>query len=170
MGALYRKHGWPGENFDGEAFLVDHVRHKTDVKYVPGEMWPSQKQLTEKREQDKAAALQTAQKFAGAETVDQEWVARWEIWNAEQTTCEMENAIRRNEELMAWGKTLQKTEGLPLREFEAVRSAFEWEQRNLEQLKQDLEVAEAVSQPEIQKRIRYAEQRTTIHQKAHMAS
>ena len=133
-------------------------------------MWPSQKQLTEKREQDKAAALQTAQKFAGAETVDQEWVARWEIWNAEQTTCEMENAIRRNEELMAWGKTLQKTEGLPLREFEAVRSAFEWEQRNLEQLKQDLEVAEAVSQPEIQKRIRYAEQRTTIHQKAHMAS
>lgn len=68
------------------------------------------------------------------------------------------------------GKTLQKTEDLPLWEFRAVKRALEQEQWKLEGLKQDLEAAEAASQPEIQKRIRYAEQRTAVHQKAYMAS
>ena len=56
--ALYQKHRWAGENVDGEAFLVDHVRHTPDVTYIPEEMRPFLKHMVEKSEQDKAAALQ----------------------------------------------------------------------------------------------------------------
>ncbi len=60
---LYRKHGWPGENLDGDAFLVDYMRHKHGVKYMPKEVWPSLKDLVEKREQDKTYAMEREQTY-----------------------------------------------------------------------------------------------------------
>jgi hypothetical protein len=76
---LYHKHGWPGEDFDGEAFLVDKARVEAAGKAQDNAARPFdelqrlryQAEARGKSEPSDMAKLH--EKLAAAKTVDEEW-------------------------------------------------------------------------------------------------
>ena len=69
MKPLYRKRGWLGENFDGDAFLMDQARADAagSVKYHAEhalQYLTSLKHLVETCEQDKGFATSQRQRWA----------------------------------------------------------------------------------------------------------
>ncbi len=169
--AVYHKHGWPGENFDGDAFVVDPARviPAAKIRFEPEEALPSrleqlQHMVRESEEAEKAATLQGLEKLAAANDVGGEWVARWEIWNAKQLSRESEDRLMRAEELVAQGRGHQKVEDLPLWEWDQVRRDLEYAQLSLGWLKQGLEDTPS------QETIRYGEEQVATLQKACTAS
>ncbi|KAK4150941.1 hypothetical protein C8A00DRAFT_36440 [Chaetomidium leptoderma] len=147
---LYRKHGWPGENFDGDAFLVDQACAVTAaaVRDSAKEMLrrlKSQKDQLEEHEKDKAST--TSQR-----ALDEEW-------EAERRTRELKHWVRLAE--VDWRRTCRKPEDLPLWELEDAQRKLGWEKDRLESSKQQEEVGEEW--------IRYAEKRVATHEKAYAA-
>ncbi len=77
--SLYQKHGWPGEDFDGEAFLIDKLRAEAMRKvhdqsndpYEQVEICRSSLENHLEREPAKLAKLH--EKVAAAKTLDEEW-------------------------------------------------------------------------------------------------
>lgn len=168
--ALYRKHGWPGEDFDGDAFDLDRARVKpaAEIKFDPGRAGLDTQYLeriVEEREKaTKAVASEAQHKLATAKSPDEEWVVRWEIWNAEQGANASKNRLRRAEELADWGSRNQKIEELPLWEWNCIQRHLERTQQTVERLKEELEGAEITSRPQIQMYLRGSEERvTTLH-------
>ncbi|KAK3900744.1 hypothetical protein C8A05DRAFT_35594 [Staphylotrichum tortipilum] len=146
--AVYRNHGWPGENFDGDAFVVDRARviPAAKIRFEPEEALPSrleqlQYMVRESEEAEKAATAQGHEKLVAANDVDEDWVARWEIWNAKQLTRESTDRLMRAKELVARGRGRQKVEDLPFWEWDQVRRDLEYAQLSLGRLKQGLEDA-----------------------------
>ena len=175
--AVYRKHGWPGENFDGDTFVVDRVRviPAAKIRFEPEEALPSrveqlQYMVRQSEEAEKAATAQGYEKLVAANDIDEEWVARWEIWNAEQLTRESKDRLMRAKELVAQGRGRQKVENLPLWEWDQVRRDLEYAQRSLGWLKQWLEDAGTLALPPSQESIRCAEEQIATLQKACAAS
>ncbi|KAG7294197.1 hypothetical protein NEMBOFW57_004267 [Staphylotrichum longicolle] len=174
--AAYRKHGWPGENFDGDAFVVDRARVKpaAEIRFEPEKVLPSRLYLEymvrESEKAEKAALAQGHEKLAATNDVDEEWVARWQIWNAERLTCESKDRLKRAEELIAQGRGRQKVEDLPLWEWDKVRRVLEYQQRSLGWLKERLENAGTLALPTSQEYIRYDEELIATLQKACVAS
>lgn len=83
---VYRKHGWPGSDFDGDAFRVDlaranayskaqghiaHFRHEVEGKKA----W-----LIE-NEPNGSNYIRMKEAEEEANTVEELWVARWHLWN-----------------------------------------------------------------------------------------
>jgi hypothetical protein len=175
--AVYRKHGWPGGNFDGDAFVVDRARviPAAEIRFEPEKALPSRLEtlqylVRESEEAEKAATAQGHEKLAAANHVDEEWVARWEIWKAEQLTRESKDRLMRAEELVAQGRGRQKVEDLPLWEWDQVRRDFEYEQQSLGWLKQRLEDDGTLALPLSQQTIRDVEGQIATLQKACAAS
>lgn len=166
---LYRRHGWPGENFDGDAFLADQAR-STPPEVLFREVAYLECSVSQRERDEGFAAPQRLEKLEAAKNVGEAWVARWEIWIAEQNTRWLKNSLRRAEEWKAWGEGLEDAEGPPLKELEEVRGDFEWQQRKLNELKQELEVADPSAWPQIQEHVRYTEKMTAIYQKAYEAT
>ncbi|CAI4219744.1 unnamed protein product [Parascedosporium putredinis] len=90
---LYRKHGWPGDDFDGDAFEIDHARldatsrilshagHVPErIQALQGSFIPYQKQ-----------GLETVRaRLATASTPEEEWAARWELFRDERRLQHMQ--------------------------------------------------------------------------------
>lgn len=174
--AAYRKRGWPGENFDGDAFVVDRARAipAAEIRFEPEKVLPSRLYLEymvqESEKAEKAALAQGHEKLAATNDVDEEWVARWQIWNAERLTRESKDRLMRAEELIAQGRGRQKVEDLPLWEWDKMRRVLEYQQRSLGWLKERLENDGTLALPTSQEYIRYDEELIATLQKACVAS
>ena len=172
--ALYRKHGWPGENFDGGAFDVDRVRAKVqgsikhyDPEYFLSKLESLERQVEKHAKDDRSAAPQRQQKLTAAESLREEWMARWEIWNAEQRTNASKNRLKRAKEMADLERGRQKIEDLPLWEWNYIQNYDLRQQRKrVASLEQELEAAEISSKPQIEERIRHAKKQMAIHQEA----
>lgn len=78
---LYRKHGWPGEDFDGDAFLLDKVRVEAaqQVKEHAEDLIQESERLKRTVEWRKehvhgtSAMARTQERLTAAKTVDEEW-------------------------------------------------------------------------------------------------
>jgi hypothetical protein len=78
---LYRKHGWPGDDFDGDAFLADKVRVeaanrvKDDAEELSkqAEMLRSTLEWRNEHLHEATAMARMEEKIAAARTVDEEW-------------------------------------------------------------------------------------------------
>jgi hypothetical protein len=79
---LYHKHGWPGQDFDGEGFLVDKVRAEAAMEARSAAERPfreldSLRCQFERDEQDELSTLAKLQeKLGAAKTVDEEWYVK----------------------------------------------------------------------------------------------
>ncbi|CAI4220268.1 unnamed protein product [Parascedosporium putredinis] len=94
---LYRKHGWPGPNFDGDAFEVDHVRSIAHRALTWSANEPLRKLEESQREPNDWAhrAVEDAlKKIKKAKKVDEEWMARWDLFEAEQVVANCEREAR----------------------------------------------------------------------------
>ncbi|KAK4122195.1 hypothetical protein N657DRAFT_621398 [Parathielavia appendiculata] len=167
---LYRKHGWPGEDFDGDAFLVDQVRADAArvVEYhaeEPFRQVQSLKHRVAELEENRALAMPKWQKkLAEAKSLDEEWLVRWEMWIDELDTRGMRTSLKRAEELFAAGEA-QRHENLPQWELREVQVRLSMAKRQLEALKQG-----PSGSAQDQEAIRHAEKKTAIHERAYLAS
>jgi hypothetical protein len=79
---LYRKHGWPGKDFDGDAFLVDKVRAEAARKAQSDADRPfndlaALKRQVDRREEDEPRDMEKLQeKLAAAKALDEEWYVK----------------------------------------------------------------------------------------------
>lgn len=90
-----------------------------EIRFEPEKALPSRLQylqymVQESEKAEKAAKTQGHEKLVAANDVDEEWVARWEIWNAEQLTRQSKDRLMRAEDLIVHGRGCQKVEDLPL--------------------------------------------------------
>lgn len=80
---LYSKHGWPREDFDGDAFLVDRARANA-VRRAKEEAENPVQKVTILRfavyRDDGPFWEQLRHDIEAAKTVDEEWLARWKLW------------------------------------------------------------------------------------------
>ncbi|KJZ76373.1 hypothetical protein HIM_04102 [Hirsutella minnesotensis 3608] len=96
--SLYQKHGWPGEGFDGDAFEADllraHVAENVRHNLKPG-YYSRISCLEYSLKEEHGPALQKrTDKLATASSVDEEWVARWELWEAERRFHQAQAELR----------------------------------------------------------------------------
>ena len=135
---LYRKHGWPHDNFDGDAFLVDQAR----AAAAASAKWSAEEPLHEVakyrgwlEDDDSPAMRQRRDRLAAAQTVDEECVARWELWQAEQRNRHVRKKLHEAEEVRdrkCPNGQCQKPEDLPLWELRQLRMDSWEKQRTLE--------------------------------------
>lgn len=84
---LYRKHGWPHADFDGDAFLVDQARAAVVYAAKSGaeEFMEKARDLEDGlQDYERFIMWQMRDEVAAAQTVDEEWLARWELMRMEQ--------------------------------------------------------------------------------------
>lgn len=167
---LYRRHGWPGEDFDGDAFVVDQARSK-EPEYLFWEVWRLKQKMEKRVRQREIGAVQRQEKLAAAKTVDKEWAARWEVWIADKDTAWWKDRVRMAREWKVWGKAHEDAEGPPLRELAEVQRDLEVNKGRLKDLKQSLEAVDnPSSRQQIQLQILDAEKTTAIMRQAYEAT
>ncbi|KAK0736606.1 hypothetical protein B0T21DRAFT_288681 [Apiosordaria backusii] len=84
---LFFKHGWPGPDFDVEAFELDRMRMAAMEEVMYRAMEPFRKVDRCKdwaEEANRPEMLMLKRQVATAETLDEEWLARFQIWKKEQ--------------------------------------------------------------------------------------
>lgn len=176
---VYRKHAWPQKTFDGEAFSVDLVRTLAADRVKESVEKPimdveRQKNFLESylrfTMEDAKTRLQHAQ------TVDEQWLARWEIHQTEKAIIQGENALReaekKMEELCPGGK-IKNPEDIPLlelqflaREFRSSKNRLEWS----EQRAKKLSTGDEAKVREMKLGLELVEREALIAQKAYEAA
>ncbi|KAK3989933.1 hypothetical protein QBC44DRAFT_395427 [Cladorrhinum sp. PSN332] len=129
---LYVKHGWPGLDFDGDAFLVDLVRARTldSVKYSaeePLRQVQCYKGWLASWDFQGVGLGKLGQQVSGAKTVDGEWLARWELWSMETRKREIESDLTQAEEwarISCPGGNCLKDEDLPIMELKQLATEY----------------------------------------------
>ncbi|KAK4445490.1 hypothetical protein QBC34DRAFT_472410 [Podospora aff. communis PSN243] len=99
---IYRKHGWPGDDFDGDAFEADHRR-----AYVARELeeaWEGPQNRIDwyrrRLEWKKLHGVNNAKrKLETAVTLETQWKARWELLVVEMEAEDMEGDLRALEDV-----------------------------------------------------------------------
>lgn len=145
---LLRKNGSPGEDFDGDAFLVDRVRANTlqEVRERAEEPIITLQEVTsrmeelEKDEESKALSDAARLEEAKAAGVEEEWVVRWELWSGEKQGRKLREELKRAKEaasrLCPGGKCF-KDEDIPFLELKEVRAYYSREKGNVERFKNE---------------------------------
>ena len=83
---VYRKHGWPGSDFDGDAFRVDLARANAyskaqgHIAHFGHEVEWKKAWLIE-NEPNGSNYIRMKEAEEEANTVEELWVARWHLWN-----------------------------------------------------------------------------------------
>ncbi|KAL4911425.1 hypothetical protein BDW74DRAFT_184774 [Aspergillus multicolor] len=82
--AIYRKNGWP-DAFDGDAFEVDKARAESHsrARYDAEEPRRAVKKFQDWREYLTQKVDEQRQRIESANSVDEEWIARFEHWSAD---------------------------------------------------------------------------------------
>jgi hypothetical protein len=167
---IYRKHGWPNEDFDGDAFLVDKARAEAvnSAKENVAELLQQQEtlsaQLEWNRKHEEVAMPERLEKLSAATTVDEEWVIRWKIWQVERTVGDLRNRLEREKRTIAVGAGFMAAEDMPLWELKHVEMKFLQTKHELEQLKK------AAVDTRTEYEIRSLEKTMAIYEKAYTAS
>ncbi|KAK4233850.1 hypothetical protein C8A03DRAFT_19145 [Achaetomium macrosporum] len=102
---LYRKHGWPSDNFDGNAFQVDQVRAvarsraKDEAQQPLADLQTAKHWLERQLEQEASATPKRLARLAAAKSVHEEWTIRWEIWQVERHTEDLRKKLEKAQEM-----------------------------------------------------------------------
>lgn len=176
---LYLKHGWPGANFDGAAFLVDQARTyaaqsakriaETPIQRVSElQGWVQHySKETPEMQKDKETVTTTT-------NLEEEWLARWRLWRAECRKTDAKRKLREAKEeaerRCPEGQS-QKPDELLLWELWKLQERMHHYQRHLLRLTQEGEKAGGPDRASESLRIRRAfmEKYTTIYQRAYDA-
>lgn len=87
---LYLKHGWPGDDFDGDAFLVDQARAyvmdcaKDEFAKLAEKLRTVEYHVANHEREEPKAREEHQKRLAAAKNVDEEWVVYWEQWQRER--------------------------------------------------------------------------------------
>ena len=174
---LYRKHGWPSANFDGEAFLIDKARvlaaisAQDDAEEPVREVQSLQGWLNS---EDRVKFWKD--KEEAATTEDEKWSAKWEVWRMEQVSVYTQNELEKALEVRdrkCPGGICQKPEEIPLYELRALREECRYKKANLESVRQEMKDMEGSPREKSLKfdmKIRHAEKQVLIWEKAVEAS
>lgn len=175
---IYRKHGWPRETFGGEAFLVDlaralaadRVKESVEKPIMDVECRKDGLEYRRRTMKDAKTRLEHAQ------TVDEQWLARWEIHQTEKAIIKEEIALReaekKMEELCPGGK-IKNPEDIPLLELRALEREFRDAKGSLGRLEQttkDLSTHDEARVREMKLEMELAEREALIAQKAYEAA
>lgn len=105
---LYTKHGWPSSDFDGEAFLVDKAitcaetrvkRKRRDNKPVRDAVAELEEQLSVHKEEKESRRAQTCKYIiAKPRHFAEEWIARWELHQIEDTGRSLRQQLQAEKE------------------------------------------------------------------------
>ncbi|KAK8079612.1 hypothetical protein PG997_007430 [Apiospora hydei] len=105
LSALYKQHGWPGPDFDGDAFEVSLERRHAAARAKPDPDKPRRQAESDRYMLDQVdqSIKRHRAGIASAETADEEWAARWELFHAERSREGWVRKLRENEELCERG-------------------------------------------------------------------
>ncbi|KAK0746599.1 hypothetical protein B0T18DRAFT_411975 [Schizothecium vesticola] len=171
---VYRKHGWPSADFDGDAFEVDLFRAKAafEVKETVEEPIDNFRRCETVIGYHTKRLAEATTRLEFAETVDDAWVARFKLREAKMGLAAAEKdlveAEERMEKLCPGGKMLNP-EDLPLLELRAVETAFWDAQRHPKWVEQRLEELKPEDQhcaPELKLDLALAKRQAVVAQKA----
>ncbi|KAJ6443847.1 cortical patch protein [Purpureocillium lavendulum] len=185
---LYTKHGWPHAHFDGDAFLVDQARAKAaqsakDTAEEPlhrlNALRGGRSDDDDDDDDDNGPAMQRRRDklaAAAAAGVDEEYVARWELWHAQWMNQRRRLLLREAEgaaERACPAGVCQKPEELVLWELRQLREDSWAEQRTLKECQQEAKYAEAEGEKEdargLEIRLRHAERKAETYRRAYEA-
>jgi len=142
---LYRKHGWPGEGFDGDAFEVDHKRvlAVAEIRDKLEEPISRVKNHRASVEYYRGPRMESAQKhLERADTVDQQWLERWEVRCIEKQVIDEEKRLKAAEERMEVlcpGGRMKDFEDLPLLELRMLANQLEEAKDYIDRKKKEVE-------------------------------
>ncbi|PGG95837.1 hypothetical protein AJ79_09846 [Helicocarpus griseus UAMH5409] len=138
---LYLKHGWPGDNFDGDAFLRDSLRAHAArfAKWRAKQRFKKKQNYADLSDNDDAPVQQKKrERLANATTVDDEWLTHWELWETERAyirsreyKIEEKAAARR----LFPGERCRRSEDKPLWEVEQMRQRAAEKQGDVERIR-----------------------------------
>ncbi|KAH6690703.1 hypothetical protein F5X68DRAFT_203549 [Plectosphaerella plurivora] len=142
---LYRKHGWPGPDFDGDAFCVDQIRAAAAGKA----MYHAEEPLRQVEKfqmwlgHAETGRLDKARKaILESDNTDDEWLGRWELWlevhDRQELELELAEAKETAERLCPGGVCLKPDE-LPPRELQVLREHALYETRRTESMQKNAE-------------------------------
>lgn len=130
--SLYLKNGWP-DNFNGEGFEIDQARAYAAerAKYSAEEPLRAVEKYKMWQECSDRDIQRAEQKIKDSETDDAKWLAKFELWKAEQrkerNVEDLRKAIQQAKERCPGG-ICQREEDLPLWEFEELSAQMRGEQ------------------------------------------
>ncbi|KAM0329997.1 hypothetical protein ACHAQA_004166 [Verticillium albo-atrum] len=171
---LYLKYGWPGPDFNGNAFLVGQARAfaAQTAKYNADE--PLRKVESLKywlQDEDTPTMRQDREAIAKETDVELEWLARWRLWYAEYQASDAKRSLRDAEEeaqrLCPSGQC-QKPHELPIWELSELQMMLEYYHQEVSGLRKEVN-EEGGSERLIELaelRRAYMERRLTIYQQA----
>ncbi|KAK3897434.1 hypothetical protein C8A05DRAFT_19805 [Staphylotrichum tortipilum] len=169
---LYKKHGWPGEDFDGEAFLVDKLRAEAVRKAHADSQRPFDevKSLQRQLEAYQEREPKLHEKAAAAKTLDEKWLARWELFRASKITPGLQKRLEGAQEA-ARLRQLPKPEDLPLLELKQIHMDLLTAKRKLAEWRGRTPDTEPIryTAAKIREGVRATEQSIALHEKAHAA-
>lgn len=171
---LYRKHGWPGPSFDDEAFRVAQARAAAadSAKWDADEPLRKVEELRSRADQGETYRAKEQRKaIAKAKNLDDEWLARWNLWLEEK---HMQNAVREladataKAEQLCPGGICQKTDDLPLWELRELRREAPSLAHDIERLQKDVDDAGGAETAPKSPRVRlaWAIKRADVHRRA----
>ena len=171
---VYRKHGWPSADFDGDAFEVDLFRAKAafEVKETVEEPIDNFRRCEAVIGYHTKRLAEATTRLEFTETIDDAWVARFKLREAKMGLAAAEKdlveAEKRMENLCPGGK-MQNPEDLPLLELRAVETAFWDAQRHpkwVEQRLKELKPEDQHCAPEMKLDLALAQRQAVVAQKA----
>ncbi len=176
---LYQKNGWPGENFDGDAFLVDFARARAAriAKYKAEEPMRKVSEAAGSIAADGSeAVIYLQRKMREAATVDERCLVQWQLWELERRNQYARKALEEAETQMARiypDGRCQKPEELPLWECSQLQEMLASAKCRLQTIQQPSSVVETdqgEKPPILQAKLHYAEEQVAIYQRACEAS
>jgi hypothetical protein len=126
---LYLKNGWP-DNFDGEGFEVDLVRAYAAqrAKYFAEEPLRKVECFEGWIKYSDRDIERHTQQMKEAKTLDDEWIARFELWKTKERDNRTKEDLRKakdNAERLCPGGKCQQEEHLPLWEYEYIANTMQ---------------------------------------------
>jgi hypothetical protein len=173
---LYRKHGWPSLDFDGDAFRIDQVRAAAaeTAKYFADEPLRKVEELQRRVDEGKGEThlmRQARKAISKAKNADDEWLARWNLWLEEHhyqnAVLELADAKAKAERLCPGGVS-QKPDELPLWELRQLKADATGLALHVETLQKQVDDAsgpDAAPEP-LRVRLEYAIKRVAVSQRA----
>ncbi|KAK3367552.1 hypothetical protein B0H63DRAFT_535542 [Podospora didyma] len=141
---LYQKHGWPGHDFDGDAFLADKARAyiAADIAKQVADAQAKPPSHVYSHEGVDPASKAAREKIAAATTVEDEWMARWELFRAESL---WRSRVKKSEDVEAAKTHAAAEEEVPmlLLEMRKVEQALESCKGTLKRLQADNSATQA---------------------------
>ncbi|EOO00455.1 hypothetical protein UCRPA7_4048 [Phaeoacremonium minimum UCRPA7] len=132
---LYRRNGWP-DDFDGDAFQIGQAREycASSAKYSAEEPLRQVEKFRSWAKYADRNIEQNLRAFAEANTKDEEWTAKFNLWKSERSKTRNEKDLAKAEETakrLCPGGVCQKVDDLPLWEAEILRHENRWKQESV---------------------------------------